>query len=124
MTSVYLANVTGDGLTPDTAYRPDVTGPFVCLMIHEAKSKAVIVSPSDTLTGTGITKLVTGTSLDDMRTKARTTNPTSTQRTNINNWLSANGYTALPAEAVTWWDCVHHVARQVNPAADLDLTGV
>lgn len=124
MTSVYLTNVTGDGASPATAYRPDATGSFACLMIHETKRKAVIVSPSDTLTGTGITKLVTGTSVDDLRTKARSTNPTATQRTAMNNWLTTNTYTPLPAAAVSWWDCIHHIARQVNPAANLDLTGV
>lgn len=124
MTSVYLSNVIGDGASPDTAYRPDVTGAYTCLMIHEAKRRAVIVSPSDTLSGTGITKLLTGTSLADLRSKARGSNPTNPQRNAVGNWLAANGYAPLPASAVSWWDVTHHVARQVNPAADLDLTGV
>lgn len=126
MTSVYLTNVTGDGLAPATAYRPDVPAgvSFACLMLHEAKRRALVVSPSDTLSGTGITKLVTGTSLADLRTTAKATNPTAALRTAMNNWLTANGYAPLTAAQVTWWDCIHHIARQVNPVADLDLTGV
>lgn len=126
MTSVYLTNVTGDGASPNTAYQPDVPDgtPFACLMIHEAKRRAVIVSPSDTLTGTGVTKLLTGASFADLRTKASNTNPTAAQRTTMNNWLTANGYTALTAAQVTWWDYIHHIARQINSAADLDITTV
>lgn len=41
----------------------------------------------------------------------------------INTWLAAGGFQQLPAGAVSWWDVIHFVARQVNPAADLDLTG-
>lgn len=121
MTAVYLTNVIGDG-GPTSAYRPDVAASYACLMIHEAKAKAVIVSPSDTLPGA--IRLLTGTNLADLRAKAATTNPTSAQRTAVANWLSTNGYAPLPAAAVTWLDVIHHVAHQVNPAANLTLTGV
>lgn len=123
MTSVYLTNVTGDGQirTPHRASVPARTR-YAVLMVDHTKGRALIVSPSDTLSGTGIVKLLTGTSVGDLRTKTRSTGPTNAQRTTINNWLAAAGYSPLPASAVTWSEVIHAIARQVNPTADLEAT--
>lgn len=126
MPSIYLTNVVGTGgSTPDTAYRPNITtqGRWVVLMIHEAKAKAIVVAQDDTISGAGITKLLTGTNLADLRQKAKTTNPSGAQRTAMATWLSTNGYQPLTAAQTTWWECLHFIARQVNPSADLDLVG-
>lgn len=121
MTSIFLIDVIGDGQTPATAWRPDVpTGTeYRCLMLHEAKRKALILTPVDTITGA--TRLLQAADTDALRLKARTTNPTAAQRTTINSWLTTNGYSTLPA-GVTWAQAIHHIARQVNPAADLERT--
>lgn len=124
MACVYLCNTTGDGLTTGTAYRASVTGPHACLMLDAAKGRALVVSPSDTLTGTGITRLISAPSWTALTDLVLTTNPTAAQRTALNAWLTGGGWTALPASAVSWWDCVHHAARQTNPAADLSLTRI
>lgn len=126
MPAVYLCNVIGDGVSTTTAYRPNVPAgtQFACLMIHEVKARAIIVSTDNTLSGTGITMLLSDTDWAALRIKAATTNPTAGQRTNLSTWLSANGYLPLTAAQVTWLDCIHFIARQVNPAADLDLTQV
>lgn len=123
MSSIYLCDVVGDGQSPATAYRPDLPAGanFVALMVHEGKRKAVVLADDDTLSGTGVRRLVTAPTVTQLRAQARTTNPTATQRSVVANWLSANGYAALPASAVSWLDVIHHVARQVNPAADLDV---
>lgn len=123
MTSVYACNVVGTGTAADP-YRASITGPHACLMIDPTKAKALVVSPSDTLSGTGISPLLTAASWPALVEAARTTNPTTAQRSALNNWLAGGGYTALPASAVSWWDCLHHAARQVNPAADLAATMV
>ena len=124
MASVYLCGVIGDGLSAATAYRPDVTGSiFACLMTDtSAKKKALIVSSSDALTGTGVTKVLTAASFSALVSFAKANNPTSTQRAALASWLLAAGYTALTAGQVTWWDCLHYIAQQVNPAADLAAT--
>lgn len=126
MPAVYLCNVIGDGVSTTTAFRPSLPPGrlFACLMIHEVKARAIIVSPDNTLTGTGIVMLISDTSWDAMRTKAATTNPTAGQRINLSTWLAANGYQPLKAAQVTWLDCIHFMAQQVNPAADLYLTEV
>lgn len=126
MPAIYLCSVTGDGVSTATAYRPSLPAgaAYACLMIHEAKSRAMIVSPDNTLTGTGITMLLSDTDWDALRTKAATTNPTAGQRTSLATWLAANSYLPLTAAQVTWLDCIHFVARQVNSAADLGLTYV
>lgn len=126
MPAVYLCNVTGDGQSATTAYRPNLPAgtQFACLMIHEAKARAVIVSPDTTLTGTGIIKLIQATDWADLRTKAATTSPNATILAAINTWLTTNGYPVYTTPTPTWAQTIHYVARLVNPAADLDLTQV
>ena len=126
MPAVYLCNVTGDGLSPATAHRPNVPAGtlYACLMIHEAKARAIIVSPDNTLTGTGITKLVQGTDWANLRTLATTTSPTAPQLAAVNTWLTNNSYPVYTVPTPTWAQTIHYVARLVNPAADLDLTQV
>jgi hypothetical protein len=123
MASVYLVNVIGDGVTMDTAYRPDVPDGtvYTCLMLHPAKMRALILSPTDAIVGA--TRLVQAADVPALRAKAKTTSPTAAQRTTIQTWMTANGYGTLPA-GVTWAQVIHFIARQVNPAADLDATGV
>ena len=126
MPSVYLANVTGDGLTPSTAYRPsgfDGKNMSV-LMIDTVKGKALIFSSDDTVTGVGITSLLTQVSVAALRTYAATNNPSTANRTAITGWLTANGYAALTAAQVTWLACFNFIGRQVNAAADLNQTSV
>lgn len=125
MASLYFCNVSGDGLSPETSFTPAVTtsGRWACLMIHEPKRRAIIVAQDDAIADAGVTKLLTGTSLANLRNKAKTTNPTAGQRTAMGTWLANNGYQPLTASEATWWDCIHFIARQVNPVADLDATG-
>lgn len=126
MPAVYLCNVVGDGQSTTTAFRPVLPAgtQFACLMIDEPKARAVIVSPDNTLTGTGIAKLIEDTDWAALRTRAATTNPTAAQRTAVTTWLAANTYLPLTVAQVTWLDVIHFVARQANPAADLSLTQV
>lgn len=124
MPSVYLANVIGDGSMND-GFRPDVpTGAdFSCLMIDGPAGRCVIVSPSDSLTGTGILLLATGSTWDDLAANTRQTSPNNPTRNQINNWLTTAGYQPISA-GMTWDEVIHFVARQVNPAANLGQTKV
>lgn len=125
MTAIYLCNVIGDGQTAASAFRPAITTaqPWSALMVHEAKAKALILAKDDAIADVGAVQLVAGATLADLRQTARTTNPSGARRTTINTWLTANGYLPLPA-GTNWLQTIHHIARQVNPAADLDRTGV
>lgn len=126
MPSVYLATVTGDGSSHATAFRPSGFDgvPYVCLMIDPGKSRAVIVSSNDSITGAGITQLVTAASWAALRTLATSTNPSAGQRTAANAWLTNKGYSTLTGAQVTWAQCIHFIARQVNPDADLAIAQV
>lgn len=124
MASLYLCDAIGDGLIPETAFRPSGFDgkPNAVLMLHQPKMKALILSSDDAVTGAGISKLLTAASVAALRTAAASTNPSATKRTSINTWLTANGYQQLTVAQVSWFDCVQYVARQVNPDADLLLT--
>jgi hypothetical protein len=121
VSSIYVCNVVGDGVTPETAYRPSFPSPFSCLFIDQARGKGLIISPDDSATGTGVNRLVQAPTLTALRNKAKTTNPTGAQRTALNTWLTNGGYQPLTTQT-TWAECIHFAARQVNPAADLDAT--
>lgn len=122
MASVYLAPVIGDGLTPDTAFRAGGFDGFshAVLMIDEVRKQAIVASSADTVTGTGITRLLTGATWAELRANGKKNSPNPSQRTQFNAWLTAAGYTPTTAAQVTWEDCVLFAARQVNPAATLD----
>jgi hypothetical protein len=124
--SVYLANVTGDGLTPETAYRPSGFDSQACaiLMLDTVRGKCLVVSGNDNNAAVGVTKLVSAASFAALRTLAATTNPTAAKRTAINTWLTGAGLTPLGAGQVTWQDCVEFVGRQVNPDTSLAQTSV
>lgn len=122
MASLYLCNVEGDGTSAESAYRPAVTASaFTCLMLDSVRGKALIVSPDDSLAGAGVNRLLQAATMAGLRTKARTTNPTAAQRTALNTWLLNGGYQPLTAQ-LTWAECVGFAARQVNSAADLEVT--
>jgi hypothetical protein len=125
MASVYLANVTGDGQSTGTAWRPDIPvgARFVLLMLDEVAGRCVFASTDDALSGTGILLLATGASWDDLRANTRQTSPNTPRRNQINTWLTDAGYQPITSD-MTWFDAVQFIARQVNPAADLDLTSV
>lgn len=125
MPSIYLANVTGDGQSTDTAWRPDIpTGtPFACLMVDEIAGRCVFVSTDDALSGTGILLLATGATWDDLEATTNQTSPNNPRRNQINTWLTDAGYQPITPE-MTWTEVVHFIARQVNPAADLTKTRV
>ena len=125
MPGVYLCNVIGDGQSVETAFRPDVPAgtQFVCLMIHEAKAKALILSAADAITHPGVITLVSAATKAQLRELATTTSPNATRRNQINTWLTNNGYQTITA-GMTWAQAIHYVARQVNPDADLLKTSV
>ncbi len=125
MPAVYLTDVAGDGVSSETAFRPSGFDgiPYVCLMIHETKRKALVASPN-TVTGAGTTKLLAAASWPALRTLAKTTNPTANQLNAVKAWLATNGYPVPVAVNPSWWEVIHHVARQVNPSADLDATEI
>ena len=109
-----------------TAFRPsgfDGTTMSV-LMIDVAKSRALVLSQNDAVTGAGITSLLTASSVAALRTYAAANAPSLAQRTAIGAWLSTNAYVALTAGQVSWLDCFNFIGRQVNVAADLNSTGV
>lgn len=125
MASVYVCNVIGDGLSTLTAFAPSIPAgkAFACLMIDTTvKKKALIVSSDDTITGIGISKLLTAATYAALVALAKGSNPSAAQIINISGWLTSAGYAALTVAQVTWWDTVQYAARQVNPAADLALT--
>lgn len=126
MSSVYVANVTGDGLSSQTAYRPNGFDgkTFSVLMIDRVKSKALLLSQDDTVTGTGITNLLTASSVSALRAFASTNSPTLAQRTALTSWLTTNSYVVLTSAQVSWLDCFNFIGRQVNTAADLNRTGI
>lgn len=123
MASLYLTNVTSRPPAEDFTPAITTTGRWVALLIDTVKGKALIVAADDAIADPGVTKLLTGTSLANLRSKAKATNPTAPQRTAMQTWLVNNGYQPLDAGAGSWWECVHAIARQGNPAADLDLAG-
>lgn len=126
MSTLYLTNITGDGLSAVTSFRPlGFDGKSMsALMIDTTKGRALILSNDDTVTGTGITPLLMLTSVAALRTYAATNNPSATNRTAISGWLTTNGYMALTASQVTWLDCFSFIGRQVNTASNLGLTSV
>lgn len=129
MSSVYACPVTGDGSSLATAHRPQFTpmdAPFAVLMLdgRTDRQRALVLSSDDALTGVGVTKLLAAASLSDLRSLAATTAPSKAQRTSFGSWLTGAGYVTLTAAQVSWADCIHFAARQVNPAADLSLTFV
>lgn len=121
MPSIYLADVIGTGAfeDPHRPSWPEGTG-FAVLMIDEVRRRALVASPVDTVTGTGIERLLTGPSWEELRANGKKNNPTPAARTKFNNWLTTAGYQPLTAAQVTWYDCVMYAARQVNPDANLD----
>jgi hypothetical protein len=123
MASLYLTNVTGNGQTTATAWRPaGFDGKrYAVLMMDEIKGKAVVFSPDDTVTGTGITRFLQAANRAALVNLAKTTGPTAGQRTTITNWCTNAGYTVPNySGSPTWWTVVHFLARQVNGTADLD----
>lgn len=121
MPAVYLCNVIGDSVSTETAFRPDLPAgsAFVCLMIDEAKGRAVVASPDNTLTGTGITKLQAAT-----WAALRTAATSMIQSNAVKTWLTNNGYPVPGATSPTWAQTILYVARLVNPAADLAVTQI
>lgn len=122
MPSVYLTSVTGDGQSIATARRASGFDgvSHATLMIDEAKKQAIVASPVDTVTGTGVTRILTGPTWEELRAQGKRNSPTNPQRKQVNDWLLAAGYAPLTSAQVTWEDCVLYAARQVNPAATLD----
>jgi hypothetical protein len=121
MPSVYWVRVAGDGLSPATAFRPSI-GPgisYAPLMISETLGRALIVSPDDAIAAPNVTRLLTAASWQALRDLARTSSPTGAQRNAVNTQLSAVGMLTVTA-AMTWAQAIGHIARQVNPAADLE----
>lgn len=91
--------------------------------------KGLIASSSTTLSGTGLILLLTGTDINDLKAKGRNAGlgPTTPQRNAINSWLTSQtnpdtglAFTAVPAGATTWKAVIEAVARQREPAFDLD----
>lgn len=122
MPSVYLAPVIGDGLSLATAFR---VGGFdgishAALMIDSVKRQAIVASGADDVVATGVTRILTGLSWDELRANGKKNTPNPSQRTQFNNWLIAAGYQPTTSAQVTWEDCVLFAARQVNPDASLD----
>lgn len=124
--AVYICNAVGSGTALDP-YRPDVPDgtQFTCLMIHEAKAKAVVVTAADALPAkAGRTRLFNGATIDDLRAKALATSPTGAMRPTVNAWLANNGYETVPVAAVSWAEVVEFVVGQVNPGATIDAAYV
>ena len=124
MAGVYLCDTVGDGTSPSSAYRPAVpTGTeFAVMMLHPPSASACIVSPDNTLTGTGIILLVTGTTWTDLRAQGRSQTVPGNMRNKVDAWCTAHGFAPLPSGAVQWVDAILFVCQQVNPAASLDLS--
>jgi hypothetical protein len=124
MPSVYLTNVTGDGVSTFTAHRPDIpAASFACLMIDETSGRALIVSPDNSLSGSGVLLLASGATWEEMEASTRQTKPNPPKLSQINTWLTSSGYQPVTSD-MTWNEIVHFIARQVNPAADLATTRV
>lgn len=124
MASVYFTNAALVQMGPSSAWQPTVPAgtDYAVMMLHEPSAKACIVSPNDNLTGTGIVKLVTGTSWSDLRANGRSTQIPGNMRNQINSWCTANGFQPLPSTQMTWAEAILFVCQQVNPAASLDQT--
>ena len=123
MTSAYLTPTTGtgSGLDPYRAATPD-GHTYVTLLIDPDKGKALIVSSTDTLSGTGINKLLTAADYPALLKAADQGGPSSQKRTGINAWLTNAGYQPLPAGSPTWRQVVDHACGQANPGASLATT--
>lgn len=123
MASIYVAAITGDGATLETAWRPSGFDgkKFAVLMTDEIKRRAIVYSPDDTVAGAGITQFLQAEDRPSLIALAKSTGPGAGQRTAITNWLTAAGYT-VPSYSgnPTWWTVLHFIARQVSPEADLD----
>lgn len=125
MASIYVANVTGDGETLATAWRPSgFDGKrYAVLMSDEVHGKCIVFSPDDTVTGTGIQRFLQAANRAALLDLAKTTSPTAGQRTTITNWCTNAGYTVPNYTGnPTWWTVLHFIARQVNGDADLGGT--
>lgn len=125
MTSLYLADVAGDGSSLATAFRPSGFDgkTFSVLMIDQVQQKAIIYSPDDSITGAGITNFLSAGSRPALITLAQSTSPTAGQRNAIVTWCTNAGYTVPSVVGnPTWWTVLHYIAHQVNGAADLATT--
>lgn len=120
MPTVFFTTVNGDGLSTGTAYRPDTQAAFACLSVDPVRLRAVVIGP-DTAPGEA---LVSGTDMASLRSNASSSGPNTPRRNAINALLTSAGYNALPAGTLTWVDVIHHIARQVNPVADLTAAGI
>lgn len=121
MASLYLANVTGDGASPATAWRPaGFDGHrFAVLMVDQVKGRAVVFSPEDGITGTGIVTLLQAADRASLGTLARNTSPSPAQLNAAKTWCTNAGYPVPQAASPTWWQTIHYIAQLVNPTADL-----
>jgi hypothetical protein len=97
---------------------------WASLMVDTTKLKAMVASPQDGVTGTGMISILTGSSWDDLRNVQGKTTLTNARRNQFNNWLTNAGYLPIPAALTEWIDVIHFVARQVNEGADLYETFV
>lgn len=123
MASIFVANVTGNGSTADSAFRPSgFNGErYAVLMLDETNGKCLVFSPNDAIVGTGIQRLVQAADRQALLAACRTTSPNAAQRTAIANWCTNAGY-QVPNYAgnPTWFQVITFLARLVSPAADVD----
>lgn len=139
---IYLCDVkinTAHPLRPPYYVLPPQTGDWKVQQIFSVPppdppgtgtGKGLIASSNITLSGTGLTLLLSGTSVDDLKAKGRggAAGPTNQQRTQVNNWLTSqtNPDTGQPFVAITaaqasnWKGLIEAIAQQREPAFDLD----
>lgn len=125
MPAIYLCNVVGTGTRRDPlrASVADVAaGVTTALMIDDGpRRRAIVWSDDVVVSGPGITLLRQAASRQALIDLLTTTNPTNPQRNVVANWLTSNGYVALPGAATSWLDVILFACRQVNPVVDLSV---
>lgn len=132
MTAIYLVDVVGDGLTPQTAYRfpPSLINDqsWRQLMIDTVRPdgkkavqmKGLIVHPSNSLATTGIRLLRSAATSVALVASLKSTAPSGAERNFLNGYTDANGYTRLPT--TSWWAALLLLLAQTEPAIDLEAT--
>lgn len=128
MPAIYLCDVVGTGtsrdpFTPDRRLWPPPTGAACILMIDDGPKKKACVwcETAVVVSGAGIILIQSAPTKDELIAKLQATNLSNPQRNVVNNWLTASGYTTIPAGTTSQYDAVLFVCRQVNPTVDLSV---
>lgn len=125
MATIYTANLvlteTEEGAMVVVEGFTGVVSDYALLFAdYSKKQRCLVYSPIDGITGNGVQALLTAAGLPELRAAAQAVGPNNKARRDVDAWLTGGGFSPLTAAQVNWWDILHYVSWQVNPAFDLN----